>query len=99
MGLLSKAYIPWVEFMWAKYLPNSRLEFAKGKAHHSSFWKSLISLKEHLFTTLCIKIGNERSTTFWFDKYLPSGELASQMEADPPDPCAHVRVSYFLSDG
>jgi len=74
--------------MWAKYLPNSRLEFTEAKAHHSPFWKSLISLKEHLFNNLRINIGNGRSTSVWFDKWLSSGELASQIEANPPDLCS-----------
>ncbi|KAJ8444200.1 hypothetical protein Cgig2_028081 [Carnegiea gigantea] len=60
---------------------------------------SLISLKEHLFNNLCTNIGNGRSTPVWFDKWLSSGELASQIEANPPYLCSHVRVSYFLSNG
>ena len=85
--------IRWVELMWAKYLPNSKIEY------HSPLWKSTINLKEILFDHLCVRIGNGQSASFWFDKWLPSGALASQMVGNSPDPCSHARVSYYMFDG
>jgi len=93
-----KRHLPWVELIWAKYLYKSKIEFAKPKAHHSPFWKTLLSLKDHALNNLCIKLGNGVKTSFWYDKWLPFRALASQLKYEPPFLCSHFRVSDFLVD-
>jgi len=47
---------------------------------------------------MCISIGNDQSTLFWYDKWLTSGAVAIQLIKDLPIACSHIRVSYFLED-
>jgi len=89
----------WVDLLWAKYLHRDRLDTAEVKAHHSHFWKSLLSLKDHLLNNLFIKIGHGQNSSFWFDKWLPMGAPASQTTVNPPEICSHFRLSDFLHDG
>ena len=86
----------WIDLIWAKYLYRSHVDFAEPKAHHSPLWKSLLSLKNHLLQNICIQSGNGADTSFWYDRWLPSGALASQLAIDPPDLCSHFRVRDFL---
>jgi len=87
---------PWVDLVWGKYLHNCPFDSAEAKPYYSPFWKSLLSLKDHLLSNICIKVRNGETTSFWFDKWLPSGPLALQLESEPPALCSHFRVSDFF---
>ena len=85
MDLLQKQYRPWVHLIWAKYIHNTNIEFAKSKVHCSPFRKSLLTCRDKLFDNICIQIGKGANTSFWYDKWLPMGPLAKQIESEPPN--------------
>ena len=74
-------------------------EVAEPKAHHSPFWKSLLLIKDNVLHNACVKIGGRQHTSLWLEKWLPSGPLPTAIEKDPPNWCAHYRVSQLTLDG
>ena len=76
---------PWVHLIAAKYLHNTSIELAESNVHYSPFWKSLLTCSDKFFDNICIHIGEGANTSFWYDKWLPMGPLAKQIESEPPN--------------
>ncbi|KAG8054917.1 hypothetical protein GUJ93_ZPchr0001g29416 [Zizania palustris] len=68
----------WHELLRSKYIKNRPLTHVKSKCGDSQFWKTLMNIK-HLYRQYCfMKIGDGKSTSFWYDFWIGAKPLCDK---------------------
>uniref|UniRef100_A0A803P4U5 Reverse transcriptase domain-containing protein n=1 Tax=Cannabis sativa TaxID=3483 RepID=A0A803P4U5_CANSA len=86
----------WCSTMKEKYLKESSFWDVQLKSSDSRLWKAIVKARPLLSEGMCRRIGDGRSTSIWFDSWVPLGN-------HQPSPKLNATqganlVSYFIND-
>uniref|UniRef100_A0A803NT74 Reverse transcriptase domain-containing protein n=1 Tax=Cannabis sativa TaxID=3483 RepID=A0A803NT74_CANSA len=86
----------WARTMERKYLRGNSFWDAQSKGSDSRLWKAILKTRPFLKEGICRRIGDGRSTSIWFDPWVPTGN--SQPEPIRDATQGANLVEYFLNE-
>ncbi|XP_018464335.1 uncharacterized protein LOC108835601 [Raphanus sativus] len=87
----------WVEWHWNPHLNERSFWAIEPRATYSWAWRKLLDLRPLALQFCKTKLGNGRSTSFWFDVWTPLGQLIDYI--GPAGPRAlRIRENVLVSD-
>ncbi|XP_060968749.1 uncharacterized protein LOC115710856 [Cannabis sativa] len=82
----------WGQLMKDKYIQNQSFLDLEIKSTDSVMWKAILRERSLLMEGLCRRIGDGRSTSIWFDPWVPGGRLQPILRLDAT---GRIRMSAY----
>uniref|UniRef100_A0A803NSM4 Reverse transcriptase domain-containing protein n=1 Tax=Cannabis sativa TaxID=3483 RepID=A0A803NSM4_CANSA len=86
----------WSSIVTEKYLKGSNLFDVEMKGSESTLWKAILRSRTLLKEGMCREIGDGRTTSIWFDAWVPNGDHLPQPLLDATQ--GANLVNYFINE-